>query len=476
MHVGLHLVDIALYLVKSTGGKRVADLEVHLRRKVDLAGYLRYAAVLVTGLREIIGTLKPDTLPHMKLELAPLNLYIVRRGLETGHIDTVPAIVLMHGIKVFGLGKRVILIRHTHVPWYVTVSRLGNKHTARQLSGAGKLGDYLELPGITVKIDFKIVGAVVIASQSGKLATLLECHTFYQCAEVIIIGIERQIIVYEIIYREFVAVIIGAFFAAYAAYRSGIAREYACKGVLLVMMDNAILVGVDIHILRSSGQLQPTVTVFRRIYVFRRSCGEQARIDLCVVCHIGLYLRQTVPVAESDAFPMFTTAQVDGGALYPVFSAGCISHRLEPLVAIFAVVVHNDIVAGFNGTDLPVIGPETGIDGFHDEHHMLPGRGCQREHRLIAPVCGVEDKEPGDQVLQPVELQRVLPLDCGFLYRTVFLGQPVAPPHEVRIIVHLKRHALRQGEGNIQDIARLYPLRLCAVVPRFHRELQPAVA
>ncbi len=63
MHVGLHLVDIALYLVKSTGGKRVADLEVHLRRKVDLAGYLRYAAVLVTGLREIIGTLKPDTLP-----------------------------------------------------------------------------------------------------------------------------------------------------------------------------------------------------------------------------------------------------------------------------------------------------------------------------------------------------------------------------------------------------------------------------
>ncbi len=72
----------------------------------------------------------------------------------------------------------------------------------------------------------------------------------------------------KIIYREFVAVIIGAFFAAYAAYRSGIAREYACKGVLLVMMDNAILVGVDIHILRSSGQLQPTVTVFRRIYVF----------------------------------------------------------------------------------------------------------------------------------------------------------------------------------------------------------------
>ena len=108
----------------------------------------------------------------------------------------------------------------------------------------------------------------------------------YKTAYLILVRVERQVVILEVIYTIFVTFLIGAFFAAYAAYRAGIAWEYACKGVSLIMMDNAVLIGIDIYILRTCGQFAAGCDrIFPDLCFLMIRLGNR-RVYLCVVCHI----------------------------------------------------------------------------------------------------------------------------------------------------------------------------------------------
>ncbi len=161
--------------------------------------------------REIVLAFKSDPLADMELESTLLNVQIICGSFEARHIDTVTEVVFIHGLEIFRFCKSVILVRHPHVPRYVSVARLGNQHSSRQLSGVIEPGDYLKFPGVAVKVDLEIMGAVVVAPESGKLTPFLKRHTFDQSSDFVFVRIEGQIFILEIIDGETLAVLIGTF-------------------------------------------------------------------------------------------------------------------------------------------------------------------------------------------------------------------------------------------------------------------------
>ncbi len=81
---------------------------------------------------------------------------------------------------------------------------------------------------------------------------------------------------------------------------------------------------------------------------------------------------------------MFATTYVDGLPIYPVFSLYFLSNLPKGFIAIFTMVIDNDITGAINLTDLPIgYIAQTVIHAFHNHRHMLTGRSCECEYRVV---------------------------------------------------------------------------------------------
>ncbi len=172
---------------------------------------------------------------------------------------------------------------------------------------------------------------------------------------------------------------------------------------------------------------------------------------------------------------MFAAAHVDGLPLGPPFGADFLGYLPECLVAVFAVVVDGDVLGSIHLPDLPVsdVVPAV-VHALYNHRHMLPGRGREREHGVVLIIDGLYHEYVPEKALDAVELEVVFPLSGRHLFGAVPLGEPVALPLEVDVIIDIQFHMLIQGEGECQDVVALYLLGLCRAV--VGRKLRPGIA
>ena len=245
-----HLLDTAFQTFHHAGGKRVANLKVHLRGKRHLTRDFRDTAGTETGFREIFSALQTDTAAGIKVCLVTLDINVVRRALVHGNVDGVLRVVLVHRSQVFLLGKRVVFVRHADIPEDIPVTGF------RYEVSTGKLrvvvirpdGDDLELAGVTVEVHLEIVGAVLFLAKAGKFAPFLEGYAFHLAGKFVGVGIEVQRVIPEIPDHERVAVLIRHLRAAYRGHGTHATGIDIRKGVLLVVVVDAVLFRVHIHI------------------------------------------------------------------------------------------------------------------------------------------------------------------------------------------------------------------------------------
>lgn len=227
------------------------------------------------------------------------------------------------------------------------------------------------------------------------------------------------------------------------------------------MVHPAVFIGIDFHIALTAGKAKPGRTVFCLVYVFAASDRKQPCVEFYIIGIAAIKGSQTFVISEGQRFPMFATAQINGGSLSPVFHTDLLGELTQRLVTIFAPVVYNDVVNAFDYAHFPVVRAETVIDAFYNQRKMLP-RGCgKRKHRLVITVHALYHKEILYKALDTVHFQVVDPFAGAFLLGTVLLCQPISLPHEVRVIIDIKSYMPGQCEGQGQHIIPLYLLDLC---------------
>ena len=245
-----HLLDTALQAFHHAGGKRVTDFEVHLRGKRHLTRDFCDTAGTETRFREIFSALQTDTAAGIKVYLVTLDIHVVRRALVHGNVDGVLRVVFVHRRQVFLLGKRVVFVRHADIPEDIPVTGF------RYEVSTGKLrvvvirpdGDDLELAGVTVEVHLEIVGAVLFLAKAGKFAPFLEGDAFHLAGKFVGVGIEVQRVIPEIPDHERVAVLIRHLRTAHRGHGTHATRIDIGESVLLVVMVDAVLFRVHIHI------------------------------------------------------------------------------------------------------------------------------------------------------------------------------------------------------------------------------------
>ncbi|MBT0708821.1 hypothetical protein INE91_02649 [Phocaeicola vulgatus] len=404
---------------------------------------------------------------------------MVRRALVHRDVHGVLRIILVHRRQELLLGQAVVLVRHADVPEDIAVAGLRYQAAARKLRVVGVRpdGDDLELARVAVEVHLEIIGAVLLLSKSGQLAALLEGDAFHLPRQLVSVGIERQRVVPEIVYRERIAVLARHLTAAHGAYRTHTTGVDAREGVRLVVVVNTVFVRIHVHVFRAAGKLQPAVPVFLRVDVPGAAHREQTRVELRPVGLVTREARQAPPVGQRELLAVLATAHVHRLPLDPPFSLGAhgFGDLLQRLVAVLPLVVDHDVLRTLHRAHLPVgNAAQPVVDRLHDQRHVFPRRGRQREHRLRIPVHHVQHQEPLDKALDAVELHVVFPLLRAHLLRKVAFQKPVALAAELHVVVHLQRHVLVQGEGERQDVVRLERLHLRrAVVRGEDRLLQP---
>ena len=395
---------------------------------------------------------------------------MVRRALVHGNVDGVLRVVPVHRRQVFLLGKRVVFVRHADIPEDIPVTRFRDKAVT------GKLrvviirpdGDDLELAGVTVEVHLEIVGAVLFLAKTGKFATFLEGDTFHLAGKFVSVGIEVQRVIPEIPDHERVAVLIRHLRAAYRGHGTHAAGIDIREGVLLVVVVDAVLVRVHIHIFGTVGKLEAAVAVFLRVDVPGTADRKQAGVELRAVGLVAGKLRQPFAVGQGNLLTVFATAEVHSLAFHPPLGTRHLAGKfLQRVGAVLPLVVDAHVLGTFHTPHFPIgDAAHAIIDGLHDQGHVFPGRGGQREHRLRVAVHHVQDEETSHQALDAVELHIVFPLLRAAFVRKVTLLEPVALALEIHVVVHLKRHILVQGEGERQHVVRLDRLHLRRAVVR----------
>ena len=460
LHIVLRVGDAVVDSLHRAGAHRVAYLHVHLRGQVHLPGYLGDAAAPVSRFRKVLPALQPYPTAHIQVDAVFLYIYVVGRPLVAARVHGVFLVVAVYRLPELLLGQRVVFVRHPNVPKDVLVARLRAKGVV------GKLGavvirpyrDQLELVGVAVVVGLEKVGAVLLVAQSGQFAPFLEGDALHLFGYLITVRVESQAVVLEIEYLEGVAFLVGHFLAAHRTHRTDTLGIDVRKGVRLVMVPYAIFLHVHVHMLHAAGKLEPAVPVFLRVNVPAAAHRVEPGVKLGVVGHVAAYARQALVIPQRHFLARLAAAHVHRLAFHPPLGAvpGFLGHFPEGLVAVFAFVVDDDVVRAFHRADLPVGGAvHAVVDAFHDEGHMLPRRGGQREHGLVVAVRVVQHEETLDQAFYPVQLHVVPPLYGALLFRAVTLHEPVFLPPELGVVVHLQCHVLVQRERQGEHVVAL---------------------
>ena len=357
---------------------------------------------------------------------------MVGRRLEHGDVEAVLLVVFLYSLQELLLGEVVILVRHTQVPKDVLVARFRHQVSSGQLLGAVLVwpdGYDLEFPGVAVEVHLKEVSPVLLGAETAQFAPFLERDAFHPSRELVLVGVECHTVILEIIDSERIAVLPCLFLRADTADHSDPAGIYLLERGFLVMVHTPVFVGVDLDILAAVRQLQPGVPVFLRVDVAAAPNRVKAGVELDIVGPVRLDPEKPLVMTQSDRLAVLAPAYVDGLSIHPPFRPGLLGYLLESLVAVFAEIVDDDVPGPVDTTRLPVGDvPHTLVQAADNHCHMLPGRGCQREHRLILPVDHLYDKDVPQQALHPVQLDVIRPFAGGLLPGTVFLAQPVPFP------------------------------------------------
>ena len=210
------------------------------------------------------------------------------------------------------------------------------------------------------------------------------------------------------------------------------------------------------------------MAVFFRVDIPGTTDREQAGVELRAVGLVAGEFRQAFPVGQGDFLTVFATAEVHSLAFHPPLGARYFAGKfLQRVGAVLPLVVDDHVLDAFHAAHLPVGDTAHAvIDGLHDQGHVFPRRGGQREHRFRVTVHHVQDEETSHQALDAVELHVVFPLLRVAFVRQVPFLEPVALALEIHVVVHLKRHIVVQGEGERQHIVRLDRLHLRRAVVR----------
>ena len=192
---------------------------------------------------------------------------MICRGFIARHVQGVFLVVLLNSCQELLFCYSVVLVRHTQVPEYVLISNLGYERATWQLCTVvvRPYRYYLELLRITIEVHFEVM--IRVSTQSSQLAALLERHTLYESANLIVVRIERQVLVFEIIDGKRLAVLVFYLLVPHFADSARATRIDVSKGSLLVMMDDTVLLHVHINILHAARQHQAGVVILLGVYV-----------------------------------------------------------------------------------------------------------------------------------------------------------------------------------------------------------------
>ena len=312
-----------------------------------------------------------------------------------------------------------------------------------------------KLKGLTVEVHFKLTPVQF---------PVLESDLFDKPRYLIGIGVKVQSGILEIIDGERVPVLIGHFLAAYTAYGTDTFRIYMGECILLVVVDDSVLVRIHINILDTVRQLKTAVPVTGRVNVTAASHRKQTGIELHVVSGSGFYGKNPFTIAEGKFLPMFTTAYINRHPVKPPFGTGRFSNLLQPLIAVGAFVVNDNVPGIGHLADFPVRCTHTQIDTVNNHGNMVTGRSSQGKDRFILPIDGFQHEETLDKALYAVQLDVILPFLVGFLGRPVFFGQPVTFTTEIHIVIDVKFNTPVQGKGKAEDVIRMDFLHLSTAV------------
>ena len=454
--------------------QHIADLNIHLRRHIDLTRDFYDTAVTVSRLRKILRALKSYAPSNVQFRRVILHPHMVRRRLEHRHVKSVLLIIIIHSRKQLGLRHPVILIRHAQVPQYIFVTRLRHQAAPRQLHPVliRPRRDNLELPRRRVKIHLEIIRPVILRAKPRKLAPLLERHPLHQSPDFIIVRVKRQPLVLEIVDGKLLPVITRHHLRPYRAHRTRAPRIYPRKRLLLIMIHTPVLLRIHLHILRTARQLQPRVPVLLPIDIAAAPHRIQTRVKLHIVSPVRRYAEQPLVITQRYRLTVLTAAHIHRRPLRPVFRPDLLRYLLQRLVAIFAMVIDDDILRPVNLSHLPVrYATHPLIQAVHYHRHMLPRRSSQRELRLILTVHTLYHKDIPQQAPRPVKLQVIFPLHRRLLPRPVSLAQPVTLTPVVHIVIHLQHYVPVVPERKRQHIVTLYLRHQRRVVVRRHLRL-----
>ena len=473
----LRVCDGTVHPGHRTRREGIAYLEVHLPRLIDLPNDFRNTARPVALPGEILAALQPYAPPYEEFRAGLLNPDMIRRRLVPAHIQGVLNVVLVNRGTEFFLRQSVVLVRHADVPQDILVPRFRNQRAAGQLRivVVRPYCDDFKLLRLAVIVHLEVM--VIVGAHPGKLAALLKGYMFHQSPNLIVVGVEVQVVVSEVVNRKGLAVLVLDLFRAHAGHDADTPGIDVRKGFLLVVVDNAIPLHVDINVLNTIGQHQPAVSVFRRINVARAAYGEQACIELRIVGLVAVKGRQSLVIPERDFLTVLAAAQVYSLSLYPPFHAYGFRQLLQPVIAVLAGIVDGHVVCALHGAGLEVgRAVHAVIDVLHDQTHMVYGTGSQREHGLVSAIGIIQDEETLDKALNPVQAEAVFPF-YGILFRRyVLLHRPVTLASIVDVVVNVDGNELIEREREIQQIVPLYLLFLCAAAIRLYARLYIAVA
>ena len=325
--------------------------------------------------------------------------------------------------------------------------------------------DYLKFFGLVVIVDLEVVCAVFFVAETAKLAAFLEGHALHKPTDLIVVGVERQVVVFEVVDGEVVAVFALLHLAAHAADRPRAPRVYVGKGIGFVMVNPAVFVCIDLDIALAAGQLQAAVSVCRGIDVARTAHGPQPRIEFHIVGFAGVYRQQSVVIAHGYGLAVFAPADVDCLTLDPPFDSDFLGYLFQRLVAVFSLIVDGDVLGAVYLPDLPVGDVAHAVVHTVDYHrYMLSRRRCQREHGVVFAIDALYHQDVPYQALDAVQGQVIAPFFRRFLLGAVPLGQPVTLALVVCVVVHIEFHMLVQRERQRQHVVAAYLFRLCRTV------------
>ena len=428
-------------------GTGVADFDFHLRGQVHLARDLGDAARAEARFGEVPVAFQPDAAADEEVDAVLFDVHVVGGGLVAAGVDGVLLVVSVDGFTELLLGQGVVFVRHPDVPKDVLVAGFGAERVVGKLHVV-VIGPYryqLELMGVAVIIGLEIVGAVFLGAQAGQFRAFLEGDALDPSGYLVTVRVEVEAVVREVEYLERAAVLAGHLLAAHRTDCAGAAGVDAGEGGGLVMVPYAVLLHVHVHMLHAAGQLEPAVAVFFRVDVPAAAYRVQTGVELDAFGHVALHGGEPLAVGQRDFFAPLAAAHVHRLPLAPPFGpvTGFFGHLFQGFVAVFALVVDDDIFRTLHRADLPVGGViHPVVYTLNDEGHVFPRRRGQREHRFVHTVRVVQHEEALQQALDAVELHVVLPLLRAHLLRLVTFHEPVPLAHELGVVVHLQRHVL----------------------------------